>query len=56
MEVIKDTKDILVGQLKALRPAFISKKPHFNFISAHCEYFGDPAYFGVRRNCLLTSV
>jgi hypothetical protein len=30
-------KDMVLGQLKALRPAFISKKPHFNFISAHCE-------------------
>jgi hypothetical protein len=30
-------KDLVFDQLKALRPAFISKKPHFNFISAHCE-------------------
>ncbi|EAQ89096.1 hypothetical protein CHGG_05715 [Chaetomium globosum CBS 148.51] len=31
-------KDMLVGQIKALRPAFISKQPHFNFISAHYFY------------------
>jgi hypothetical protein len=28
---------VFVGQLKALRPSFISKEPHFNFITAHCE-------------------
>lgn len=32
-------KELVVGQFKALRPSFMSKKPHFNFISAHCEHF-----------------
>ena len=31
-------KNLLVGQIKALRPSFFAKKPHFNFITAHCEY------------------
>ncbi|KAK4106835.1 potassium transport protein TRK1/TRK2 [Parathielavia hyrcaniae] len=31
-------KDMLIGHLKALRPAFVSRKPHFNFISAHYFY------------------
>ncbi len=34
MEVFKGH---VVRQLKGLRPAFLAKKPHFNFISAHCE-------------------
>lgn len=24
-------------QLKTLKPSFVSKKPHFNFITVHCE-------------------
>ena len=30
-------RDIVLEQLKSLKPSFISKKPHFNFISAHCK-------------------
>lgn len=33
-------KDAFIGQLKALRPGFLSSKPHFHFISAHCKYSG----------------
>lgn len=36
-----DTMDSVVeffwSHVKALKPSFISKKPHFSFISAHCE-------------------
>ncbi|KAK4158029.1 Low-affinity potassium transport protein [Chaetomidium leptoderma] len=39
-------KDLLIGQLKALRPAFIAKKPHFNFISAHYFYIISLALIG----------
>ncbi|KAK3380237.1 cation transport protein-domain-containing protein [Lasiosphaeria ovina] len=28
-------REIVVGQFKALRPSFLAKKPHFNFISTH---------------------
>ncbi|ERS99897.1 hypothetical protein HMPREF1624_03264 [Sporothrix schenckii ATCC 58251] len=31
-------KNILVAQLKALRPSFLNKKPHFNFITVHYFY------------------
>jgi len=31
-------KDWAVGQIKGLRPSFMSHKPHFNFITAHCEF------------------
>ncbi|KAL2136314.1 hypothetical protein VTI74DRAFT_4348 [Chaetomium olivicolor] len=31
-------KELVVGQIKSMRPSFISKKPHFNFISAHYFY------------------
>ncbi|KAL2021058.1 hypothetical protein VTK56DRAFT_7713 [Thermocarpiscus australiensis] len=41
-------KSLLVGQIKALRPFFISKKPHFNFITAH--------YFWIIGLSLLGSV
>lgn len=30
-------KDFLKAQAKSLKPAFFSKQPHFNFISAHCK-------------------
>ncbi|KAL2259329.1 hypothetical protein VTK26DRAFT_7046 [Humicola hyalothermophila] len=33
-----DLKDMLVGQVRALRPSFLSGTPHFNFISAHYLY------------------
>lgn len=29
---------IFWDQLKALKPSFISNKPHFNFITVHCKY------------------
>ncbi|TPX18536.1 uncharacterized protein E0L32_011574 [Thyridium curvatum] len=32
---MESLKDILLSQLKRLRPSFFHKKPHFNFISAH---------------------
>jgi len=35
-------KGILWTQIKALKPSFLAKKPHFNFISAHCELRVDP--------------
>ncbi|KAK3375307.1 cation transport protein-domain-containing protein [Podospora didyma] len=41
-------RNMLLGQLKALRPFFISKKPHFNFISAH--------YIWIVSLCLTGSV
>lgn len=25
------------AQLRAVKPAFVSKTPHFNFISVHCK-------------------
>lgn len=31
-------KDIIVAQLKSLRPSFLTKKPHFNFITSHYFY------------------
>lgn len=46
MDVINNAKDVLVGQIKALRPAFISKQPHFNFISAHYFYIIGLALMG----------
>lgn len=33
----EDVGGIVWAQVKALKPSFISKTPHFNFISAHCE-------------------
>ncbi|GAB1320687.1 low affinity potassium transporter [Madurella fahalii] len=41
-------KHLLVGQIKALRPSFMSKTPHFNFITAH--------YFWIVGLTLLGSV
>lgn len=26
------------NQIRTLKPSFVSKKPHFNFITAHCKY------------------
>ncbi|KAK3296136.1 cation transport protein-domain-containing protein [Chaetomium fimeti] len=46
MDVLNNAKDLLVGQIKALRPAFISKNPHFNFISAHYFYIISLALIG----------
>ncbi|SPQ25969.1 2c00e388-04bd-4db8-8990-ee307c3bb16f [Thermothielavioides terrestris] len=37
---------VFVGQLKALRPSFISKEPHFNFITAHYFYIISLAMLG----------
>lgn len=28
----------LVAQVSAAKPSFLSRSPHFNFISAHCEF------------------
>ncbi|KAL2181833.1 cation transport protein-domain-containing protein [Thermothelomyces heterothallicus CBS 202.75] len=39
-------KKALVGQLKALRPAFLSTKPHFHFISVHYFYVVGLALLG----------
>ncbi|KAL2201446.1 cation transport protein-domain-containing protein [Corynascus similis CBS 632.67] len=39
-------KDAFVGQLKALRPAFLSTKPHFHFISVHYFYIIGMAIIG----------
>ncbi|KAF6837262.1 potassium ion transporter [Colletotrichum plurivorum] len=33
--MLQDTRGWLLAQLRAAKPSFISKKPHFNFISAH---------------------
>ena len=27
----------ILDQVKTLRPAFLSKNPHFNFITVHCK-------------------
>ncbi len=34
-----DLWEMVLGQLQGLRPSFLSKKPHFNFISVHCKSF-----------------
>ncbi|KAK3301978.1 cation transport protein-domain-containing protein [Chaetomium strumarium] len=39
-------RHLVVDQIKALRPSFISKKPHFNFISAHYFYIISLAILG----------
>ncbi|KAL2164672.1 hypothetical protein VTH06DRAFT_3889 [Thermothelomyces fergusii] len=39
-------KKAFVGHLKALRPAFLSTKPHFHFISAHYFYIVGLALIG----------
>ncbi|KAK4123600.1 potassium transport protein TRK1/TRK2 [Parathielavia appendiculata] len=39
-------KDMLIGYFMALKPAFISKNPHFNFISAHYFYIVGLAILG----------
>jgi len=44
-------KEHVVRQLKALRPAFLAKKPHFNFISAHCEQRPMPSLSPGYPNC-----
>ncbi|KAI6465184.1 hypothetical protein MCOR17_005136 [Pyricularia oryzae] len=41
-------KDFLKAQAKSLKPAFFSKQPHFNFISAH--------YFYILAQTILASV
>ncbi|KAM0334391.1 hypothetical protein ACHAQA_001417 [Verticillium albo-atrum] len=46
--MFENTRDWLVGQLRAAKPSFISKKPHFNFISAH--------YFWIVSLTILASV
>ncbi|WYZ40635.1 hypothetical protein EsH8_IV_000976 [Colletotrichum jinshuiense] len=33
--MLEDARGWLLAQLRAAKPSFISKKPHFNFISAH---------------------
>lgn len=33
----RDVKDWLVAQIKNLKPSFLGKTAHFNFISAHCQ-------------------
>jgi len=30
-------KELAWAQIKALKPSFLAKKPHFNFISVHCK-------------------
>ncbi|KAK0621141.1 cation transport protein-domain-containing protein [Bombardia bombarda] len=45
---MNDLRGMLFGQLKQLRPAFLAKKPHFNFISIH--------YFWIIGLSLLGSV
>ena len=39
-------KELVWGQLKSLKPSFLGKKPHFNFISVHCEW--------LRTHCIVT--
>ncbi|KAK4241702.1 Low-affinity potassium transport protein [Achaetomium macrosporum] len=39
-------RNFVFDQIKALRPSFISKKPHFNFISAHYFYIISLALLG----------
>ncbi|KAK4141645.1 cation transport protein-domain-containing protein [Dichotomopilus funicola] len=39
-------KEVVVGQFRALRPSFLSKTPHFNFISAHYFYILSLAIIG----------
>lgn len=34
--MLDSARDYVWAQLKAVKPAFVSKKPHFNFISVHC--------------------
>ncbi|KAM7196046.1 Low-affinity potassium transport protein [Naviculisporaceae sp. PSN 640] len=35
---MENLKNLLVAELKSMRPAFLSKQPHFNFISTHYFY------------------
>ncbi|GKT88424.1 trk family potassium uptake protein [Colletotrichum tofieldiae] len=37
--MLEDARGWLLAQLRAAKPSFISKKPHFNFISAHSVAF-----------------
>lgn len=34
--MLERARDYVWAQFKAIKPAFFSKKPHFNFISVHC--------------------
>lgn len=36
--MVSPVYSIFWEQLKALKPSFLSKKPHFNFITVHCTY------------------
>lgn len=36
--MLETARGWLLDQLRAAKPSFISKKPHFNFISAHCKF------------------
>ncbi|KAK3942432.1 Low-affinity potassium transport protein [Diplogelasinospora grovesii] len=38
--------DIVIGQLKSMRPSFMSKEPHFNFITAHYFWIIGMTLFG----------
>ncbi|KAM7205055.1 Low-affinity potassium transport protein [Rhypophila sp. PSN 637] len=39
-------KNLLVAELKSMRPAFLSKQPHFNFISTHYFYIMGSSLIG----------
>lgn len=51
--MVSPVYSIFWEQFKALKPSFASKKPHFNFITVHCELLvlGNPIGF-----CWLTFV
>ena len=40
---LRDVPLAIWGQIKASKPFFISKSPHFNFITAHCKLASMPA-------------
>lgn len=42
-------KQLLWGQIKSLKPSIFSKQPHFNFITAHCEFPGSRLIAHVRQ-------
>lgn len=45
--MLEGTRNFLWGQLLAAKPAFVSKKPHFNFISVHCQCLPLPGPHGL---------
>jgi hypothetical protein len=46
---MEDLREMVLAQLKGLKPSILSKKPHFNFISIHCK-------LAVRFSGLLVSI